>query len=211
MPLPVVRSPLGLPLGGPGLLPGPPALSGCWPEAYIIHYCGSFFDVLTLLDTYTSGARGDGAPPRFHCSNCSTPGGDGAPPRHNNRGASPWFTCPSNWQRRMGVTSLVHSGGPPLISISTIPYGRPTWDTRHGGHWGASPYFRIVSVCSCRSTLTERRTWGRGTAPYIMPSFHNSTLPPVHVGKGPGTGGPPLISVKQFKPRARGASPYIIP
>ena len=56
MPLPVVRSPLGLPLGGPGLLPGPPALPGCWPEAYIIQYCGSFSNVRTLIDTYTSGA-----------------------------------------------------------------------------------------------------------------------------------------------------------
>ena len=70
MPLPVVRSPLGLPLGGPGLLLGPPALPGCWLEAYIIQYCGSFRDVRTLLDTHTSTAYkpmgGDGAPPWFH-------------------------------------------------------------------------------------------------------------------------------------------------
>ena len=63
MPRPVVRSPLGLPLGGPGLLPGPPALPGCWPEAYIIQYCGSFSNVRTLLDTYTSGSWGGWRPP----------------------------------------------------------------------------------------------------------------------------------------------------
>ena len=63
MPLLVVRSPLGLPLGGPGLLPGPPALPGCWPEAYIKQYCGSFSKVPTLLDTYTSRAWGGWRPP----------------------------------------------------------------------------------------------------------------------------------------------------
>ena len=60
-----------------------------------------------------------------------------------------------------GVTVLRNRGGLPLFQIPTnsnIPCGRPKCDIRHGGLGGPSPYFRIVSVGSCRSTLTERRT-----------------------------------------------------
>ena len=54
MPPPLVRSPLGLPLGGSGLLPGPPALPCCWPGAYIIQILRFVVYTTTLLDTYTS-------------------------------------------------------------------------------------------------------------------------------------------------------------
>ena len=133
--------------------------------------------------------------------------------------------------RRTGNAAGRHSpentGGPPLISNSNIPHGRPKWDTPHGGLGGASPYFRIVSVWS--SPLGSKRTrhrraspyftifskilrgrpaWqrqGRGGPPLISElNWHIKVYPP-HLGGGPGTGGPPLISelnrhIKVFPP-----------
>ena len=50
--------------------------------------------------------------------------------------------------------------------IHRIPTGRPTWDSRHGGHGGASPYFRNFS--------------------FLFPSSHITQVPR--------PGGPPLLS-----------------
>ena len=170
MPLPVVRSPLGLPLGGPGLLPGPPALPGCWPEAYIIQYCGSFGDVLTLLEHTHLGPGGDGAPPRFQNRHLFSPGGDGAPPRHNNWGPPLGSYILQIGSAVVGVTGGRNPGGLPLFqfhpSYSDRPphVGFPAWGARGGlplfqklfvfvpkfirhtspATWGASPSFRIV-------------------------------------------------------------------
>ena len=102
MPLPVVRSPLGLPLGGPGLLPGPPALPGCWPEAYIIQYCGSFSNVRTLLDTYTSGAWGGWRPPLV--------------PNKFVSGGPPLDSLSSRDRSEVALHGRGRDGGPPLIS-----------------------------------------------------------------------------------------------
>ena len=57
MPPPVVRSPLGLPLRGSGLLPGPPALPCCWPGAYIIQMLWFivYTNILYLIHTHHIG------------------------------------------------------------------------------------------------------------------------------------------------------------
>ena len=179
MPLPVVRSPLGLPLGGPGLLPGPPALPGCWPEAYIIQNCGSFSNVPTLLDTYTSGAWGGWRPPLVPNKFVS-----GGPPldslssrdrsevalhgRGRDGGAGPYFR-----------TVSVHQ------CLSSLP-GRKTRDR------GATPCFKTASAYQGRSTLHGRRTRDRGAAPYFIPALasQNSSAP------------------CRPRSRDRGASPY---
>ena len=54
-----------------------------------------------------------------------------------NRGASPYFNF-----------------------IHRIPTGRPTWDSRHGGHGGASPYFRNFSFYYQVHTSHKSRDWG---------------------------------------------------
>ena len=101
MPLSVVRSHLGLLWGGPGLLPWPPALATCRPEAYIIQYCGSICIRRTLLDTYTS-QRSTG------------PGGAGAPPGSIKGKTSIAENAPKVFQQ-LGIRS---SGCPSLFPVS---------------------------------------------------------------------------------------------
>ena len=97
---------------------------------------------------------------------------------------------PSQWQRRCWRYLCYELGGPPLISISSnffqrIPTGRPTWDSRHGGHGGSSPYFTflispkrtartggppLISILipiQTRSNLHGRRVRNRGASPYF--------------------------------------------
>ena len=99
---------------------------------------------------------------------------------------------PSQWQRRCWRYLCYELGGPPLISISSnffqrIPTGRPTWDSRHGGHGGSSPYFTFL--------ISPKRTARTGGPPLISILIPIQTRSNLH-GRRPGTGGPPLISVR---------------
>ena len=84
--------------------------------------------------------------------------------------------------------------------LSTLP-GRKTRDR------GATPYFKTASAYQGRSTLHGRRTRDRGAAPYFIPLWQIKIPPPL-VGRGPGIGGPPLISVQPFR-YGSGGSPLI--
>ena len=201
MPLPVVRSPLGLPLGGPGLLPGPPALPGCWPEAYIIQYCGSFSDVLTSLDTYTSGALGGMAPPLGSIMVTSSRREGMASLHGTTTGGPPLGSYILQiGSAAVGVTGGRNPGGLPLFqlhpSYSDRPphVGFPAWGARGGlplfqklfvfipkftrhtspATWGASPSFRIVYAAGRGwrpSALSRAQEQLRGG----LPLFHSNS------------------------------------
>ena len=194
MPLPVVRSPLGLPLGGPGLLPGPPALPGCWPEAYIKQYCGSFSNVRTLLYTYTSGAWGGWHPPLV--------------PNKFVSGGPPLDSLSSRDRSEVALHGRGRDGGPPLISelyrcINVFPPcmgGRPGT----GGPRLISKLHRHIKVVPpCMGGGP-----GTGGPPLISFPLWHLKIPPPLVGTGPGIGGPPLISVQPFR-YGSGGSPLI--
>ena len=105
MPPPVVRSPLGLPLGGSGLLPGPLALPCYWPGAYIIQILWFFGCTTTLLNTYTS-----------HRSSNNII----IPHSHNSRSQDP----ARSWRRKGGVASNRSTSGatPPIPGVCGDPF-----------------------------------------------------------------------------------------
>ena len=194
MPLSVVRSPLGLPLGGPGLLPGPPALPGCWPEAYIIQYCGSFSNVPTLLDTYTSGALGGWRPPLV--PNKFVSGGpplDSLSSRHRSEvalhgrgrdgGGTPYFRTVSVHQCLSSLPGRKtrNPGATPCFKTASAYQGRSTLHGRRTRDRGAVPYF---------STAIQVRVWG--VSPYFKPQLQVSVPRPD--GQMTRDGGPPLLS-----------------
>ena len=193
----MVRSPLGLPLGGPGLLPGPPALPGCWPEAYIIQYCGSFSNVRTLLDTYTSGSWGGWRPPLV--------------PNKFVSGGPPLDSLSSRDRSEVALNGRGRDGGPPLISelyrcINVFPPcmgGRPGT----GGPRLISKLHRHIKVVPpCMGGGP-----GTGGPPLISFPLWHLKIPLPLVGRGPGIGGPPLISLQPFRYGFWGVSSYFKP
>ena len=196
MPLPVVRSPLRLPLGGPGLLPGPPALPGCWPEAYIIQYCGSFSNVRTLLDTYISGAWGGWRPPLVPNKFVS----GGVPLIQYRLGTVPRSPCMAE----------ARTGGHPLFQncIGASMSFHPAWAEDRGP--GGQPQFKNESAYQGRSTLHGRRTRDRGAAPYFIPALasQNSSAPCRQRSRDPGAS--PYFSTA-IQVRVWGVSHYFKP
>ena len=154
MPLPLVRSPLGLPLGGPGLLPGPPALPRCWPEAYIIQYCGSFKNVRTLLDTYTSGAWGGCRPPLV--------------PNKFVSGGPPLDSLSSRDRSEVALHGTGMDGGAtPYFRTASAYQGRSTLHGRRTRDRGAAPYFIPALESQNSSAPRRQRSTDRGASGYF--------------------------------------------
>ena len=191
--LPVVRSPLGLPLGGPGLLPGPPALPGCWPEAYILQYCGSLLIPRTLLDTYTSHRSsgvlgGASAPPGSINENPLLSAKKPTQPKPSKNktssarswsgGASPSFRSSCHWEGMAPLRGINSGGFPFNYSAMTPPRGKqvvapPTDNSRGPGGPlnipGGIPLFQYSTLNLGSSGPNGQRTRVWGASPCIVP------------------------------------------
>ena len=197
MPLPVVRSPLGLPLGGPGLLPGPPALPGCWPEAYIIQYCGSFSNVPTLLDTYTSGAWGGWRPPLV--------------PNKFVSGGPPLDSLSSRDRSEVALHGRGRDGGAtPYFRTVSVHQCLSSQSGRKTRDRGATPCFKTASAYQGRSTLHGRRTRDRGAAPYFIPALASQNSSAPCRPRSRDRGASPYFSTA-IQVRVWGVSPYFKP
>ena len=124
------------------------------------------------------------------------PGGAGAPPRFEQ---GPRYLAGRGWR----PSTANHTGGLPLAHVSCLMVAPllalPVTCTR-----GASPYFRFFQFVPAyfeRPPHVGFPAWGaRGVLPLFHVSHSSEKGPPGLWGRGSGTGGPPLISAKQFNP-----------
>ena len=141
---PVVRTPLGLPLGGSGLLPGPPALPCCWPGAYIIHILRFivYTDIHYLIHTHLIGQF------KFFIANS----------RHGARAAWPRTASPAGPRRpSWGV-----AGSPPLSTELLEPLPSAAFSGSPRGWFPSS--FGIIALAA---------PWQRASAAPFS-GFHHS-------------------------------------